>query len=77
MSFAHDRIMEMQSRLIASQNECKRLHGALTSCLLFALREMRRAKHKGQPIEPWEAIIRFCSEGGVSQDPLREEANGE
>ena len=77
MSFAHEQIMEITSRLLASQNECKRQHGALTSCLLFALREMRRLKHKGQPIEPWEAIIRFCGEGGVTPNPLREEASGE
>lgn len=43
---------------------------ALRNCLLLAMREAHKAKDAESP---WNAIIRFCSSGGVTPSPLRAE----
>lgn len=55
------------------EEDAERQHKALRNCLLLAMRNLHVKHPDSLAAKNWEAILRFCKEGGVEPSPLRAE----
>lgn len=65
-----DALVEESAAISADRD---RLLAACTDCHLFAIRESRKATKRNDVTEgaKWDAILKFCKEGGIKPDILR------